>query len=488
MNDLKAQGTKAFIWDFTGRLVSHGMTFFVSIILARLLEPSDFGFVAMVIVIIVIVGAFSEGGLSVALVQKRRILPIHYSSVFYFNIITSVLLTLLLFLSAPWIAYFYNNQALIPLVKVISFSFIIGAFSIVQRAKLQKELNYALLTKITLIAVFFGGVVGVSLALYGAGVWSLVALELTQGIVYTIVVWSVAQWKPSWQFSLKALMELWAFGFRMFLSGFLTKIFMQLDTIIIGKLFAPATLGFFNRAKALDQMVINYSSGSLTAVLFPVLSKVQNDLQRFQNIIIKSLGVIVFIVFLLLGGLYLVSHELIMLLFGEKWLQSVDYFKILVLGSFGFPIRALLNNVLTSRGNSKAFLRLEIYTKVILSVNFVVLYLWGINAFLYGLVVVAFLNTLITILFASSEIKLPFLLFVKPIFLQMGITIITVVSTILVTQDMEKINIIMLMIKGSIFTFFYVSLNYFMKTSSFNYFLEQIIPMINKKFRNQSNN
>ena len=481
MDNLKKQGTKAFIWDFTGKFVLSGMAFVISIFLARLLEPSDFGLVAMVIAIIVIAGAFSDGGLSAALVQRRRILPIHYSSVFYFNITIGSLLALLLFLSAPRVADFYNNQELIPLVQVISVTFIIGALGTVQRAKLQKELNYALLTKISLIAVLSGGVVGVSLAVNGAGVWSLVALEMIQGIVYTISIWSVSQWEPSWQFSWKALKHLWKFGFGMLLSGFLTRIFTQLDAIVIGKIFAPATLGFYNRAKALDQMVINYSSGSLTAVLFPFLKKLQNDLQRFQNIIIKSLGVIVFTVFLLLGGLYLVSHELIIVIFGEKWLQSVDYFKILVLGSFGYPVRALLNNILISRGKSKVFLKVEILTKIIVSFNFIVLYILGIYAFLYGLVVVAFLNTLINIFFASREIKLPFLLFVKPIATQMGITIAAVLLTILTTQDIEQLNIIMLVIKGSIFTFFKILINYLVKSSSFNYFLEQIIPLIRKK-------
>ena len=273
----------------------------------------------------------------------------------------------------------------------------------------------------------------------------------------------------------------------MLLSGFLTRVFTQLDAIVIGKIFVPATLGFYNRAKALDQMVINYSSGSLTAVLFPFLSKVQNDLQRFQNIIIKSLGVIVFSVFFLLGGLYLVSHELIIMLFGQKWLQSVDFFKILVLGSFGYPVRALLNNILISRGKSNVFLKVEVLTKIILSFNFIVLYIWGIYAFLYGLVVMAFLNTFINIFYASREIKLPILLFVKPIIFQMGITIIVVFLTMLIVQDIEQLNIIMLLIKGSIFTFFYILLNYLIRTSSLEYFLEQIIPMINKKLSKKFN-
>ncbi len=487
VSTLKAQGTKAFIWDFSGKMAMHGMGFVVSIFLARLLEPSDFGLIAMAMVIIGIAGIFGDVGLGSALIQRRRVLSIHYSSVFFFNITIGALLTLFTFLAAPLIANFFNNQELIPLTQVISFSFIIGAFSAVQRAKLRKELNYALLTKIAFSSSLVGAVVGISLAFSGAGVWSLVALRLTQGIIFNAIIWIVSYWKPKAEFSLKALRQLWSFGFRMFLSSMLDRIFTHLDTIIIAKLFDPATLGLFNRAKSLNKMVITYSSGSLMSVLFPLLSKVKNDLVRFQNIIKKSLGIIIFVTFLLLGGLYLVSHELIVLLFGEKWLQTVDYFQILVLSGFGYPLSALLVNVLSSRGNSKAFLRLEIYKKLIASVNFVVLYFWGIDAFLYGLVVQATLGVSLNILFASREISVPFFQFAKPILMQMGITIVTVILTLLITQNIELIDIIMFIIKGSVFTLLYFLLNFIIKTSSFEYFLEQIMPIIKQKFGKKVN-
>ncbi len=488
MSSLKSQGSKALIWDISGKMAMHGMGFVISIFLARLLEPSDFGLVAMMMVIIGIAGIFRDIGLGAALIQRKRVLSIHYSSVFFFNITIGALLTLLTYLSAPLIADFYDNQELIALTQVISFSFLIGAFSAVQSTKLRKELNYALLTKIAFISSLTSGIVGISLAFKGAGVWSLVIQALTQGIVYNIIIWISSHWKPKAEFSFKALMQLWAFGFRMFLSGLLEAIFTRLDTIIIAKLFTPATLGFFNRAKSLDQMVITYSSGSLMSVLFPILSKVKKDLPRFQNIIIKSLGVILFVTFFLLGGLYLVSYELINLLFGEKWLQSVYYFKILVLSGFGYPISALLVNVLSSRGNSKAFLRLEIYKKIITSLNFMVLYFFGIDAYLYGLVIQATLGVSLNILFASREIRLPFYLFAKPILVQICVTIIVVVFTMYITQTLELLDIIMLIIKGSLFTLLYILLNYIMKTSSLKYFLEQIMPIVKKKFANRIRN
>ena len=271
----------------------------------------------------------------------------------------------------------------------------------------------------------------------------------------------------------------------MFLAGMLDAVFTRLDFLIIGKLFPPATLGYYQRAKSLNGMVVEYSSGSLMAVLFPVLSKVQNDLARFQNIIIKSLSIICFVVFLLLGVLYLVSEELIVLLFSDKWLPSVDVFKVLVLSGFSLPISALLTNVLASRGNSKAFLRLEIYKKTIASINFVVLYFFGINAFLYGLVVQAVLGVSLNILFASREINLPFSQFAKPIFVQMSTTVIAVILTLSITQDIEFIDIIMIMIKGGAFTLLYFFLNFIIKTSSFEYFLEQVMLIVRNKFENK---
>ena len=458
----------------------NGMGFVVSIFLARLLEPSDFGLVAMVMVIIGIAGIFMDVGLGGALIQRRRVLPIHYSSVFFFNVAIGTLLTFMTFISAPLIAGFYHNEALTPLAQAASFSFLVGAFSSVQTTKLRKELNYALITKTSLTASATSGVVGISLAFFGAGVWALVAQTLTQGIVYNVIIWSVSRWKPTTQFSWKALLQLWAFGFRMFLSAFLDTVFSRLDTLIIGKLFEAATLGFFNRAKSLDQMVIAYSSGSLMSVLFPVLSRVQNDLERFRQIIRKSLGIIVFITFMLLGGLYLVSHELIIMLYGEKWLRAVDYFRILVLSGFGYPVSALLVNVLSSRGNSSAFLRLELYKKAIFGLNLAIGFLWGIDGYLYGLVLATVLAVYFNIIFASKEILLPQWIFMKPIVIQMFITLIVVTTVIYLNKDLNYSLFVMFVLKGGEFLVLYFLTNRFLAIDSYGYFVDEIGPLFKK--------
>ena len=482
MSTLKQQGTKAFIWDFVGKMAIHGMGFVTSVILTRLLEPSDFGLIAIVMAIIGIAGIFTDVGLGSALIQKRRILPVHYASVFYFNITVGVLLSAITYLLAPYIAEFYETQSLVYLTQVSSILFALNAFSSVQRTKFRKELNYVLLTKTSILASLISGVVGIVLALTGFGVWALVMQSLAQSIGYNIIIWYLSPWRPEARFSFKALGQLWAFGFRMFLSGLLETIYVRLDSLIIGKLFSPAALGFFNRAKTLDKMVISYSSGSLMSVLFPILSKVQNDPKRFQRIIVKSLGSILFITFFLLGGLYLVSHELIVILFGEKWLQTVEYFKILILSGFGYPVSALLVNVLKSKGNSKAFLELEIYKKIIGGTNLAIAFTWGIEGYLYGLVIVTFLAVYLNIIFAHKEIHIPKWKMIKPIFVQIALTILSIFIVLLLNQNLALGNFEMLLVKGLEFSVLYILMNMLFKIDSFNYFIDEFRPVFAKIF------
>ena len=267
------------------------------------------------------------------------------------------------------------------------------------------------------------------------------------------------------------------------MSGLLEVVFTRLDIIIIGKLFAPAVLGFYDQAKRLNAMIIQYSSGSIMAVLFPVLSKVQNDLPRFKNIVIKTLGIICFVVFFLLGVMYLISEELIVLLFTEKWLPSVEYFKILLLSGFSYPISALMVNILSSRGNSKAFLRLEIYKKILVSINLYVGFLWGIDGYLYGLIIISILGVSLNIFFVSREIKMHFLVFVRPMIVQMIISVIAVWVVVFLTREIETYDIVLILIRGILFTIVYFSINKSFRTNSFVYTMDQIKPMLKQKVK-----
>lgn len=480
MDNLKTLGVKAFIWDFFGKMATHGVSFVISIILARLLDPSDFGLIAIVMVVIGIANVFTDIGLGSALIQRKRVLQIHYSSVFYFNLFISILLTGITYFSAHYISAFYDNEVLVSLMQVMSFSFLLGAFGSVQSIQLRKELNYKILTKISFVSSLTSGVISVYFVFNGAGVWSLVIQLLTASVVYNILIWRNGHWRPTFNFSWKALTQLWGFGFRMFLVGVLDAIYTRIDYLIIGKLFDITTLGFYQRAKSLNLMAIQYTSGSLISVLFPVLSKIQNDLPRFQNIILKSLGIISFAVFFIFGSLYLISEELIVVLFSEKWLTSVEYFKILVLSGFFYPINALLVNVLSSRGNSKAFLRMAVYKKSVAFSNLGIGFLFGIEGFLYGLILVGIINTHITTVIASRESSIPVLKFYKLIVTQVIITALAILISLFATFFLLEYIIIMLFVKLFLFFIFYIILNLMFKTLSFQYFLEQFLPVLKK--------
>lgn len=483
MSTLKSKASIAFMWDFLGKLAKNGLGLIVSVFLARLLEPSDFGLIAMGMVIVGMAETFTDMGLSGALIQRRKVLDIHYSSVFYFNIFVASFLTFLIYLSAPYVAKFYENDDLLPLVQVLSSTFLLNAMASIQRAILRKTLNYKLITQIELQSSLLSGILAVSLGFYGLGVWSLVMLILSRSFFFNIIIWYKSSWKPTFSFSIKALNHLWSFGFRMFLSNFLDNLFSRIDYLIIGKLVNPSTLGLFQRAKSLNFLVVKYSSRSLMSVLFPVLSSIQRDLQRYQNVVIKGLSILSFFVFLLLGSLYLVSHELILILFGEKWETSVEFFKLLALSGFAVPLSALLVNILSSRGNSKAFLKLEILKKIVMSLNFLVLYYIGITSYLYGLVVVGIISVSLNILFASKEINLSFLTFAKPIVIQglLSAVIVFIINNLFIYLNLEIYLIFLLIIKLVLFVICYFSFNYFFKTESYrNVKVEILQKIINK--------
>lgn len=464
MSDLKRQGIRAFIWDFSGKLATQGAGFIVTIFLARLLEPADFGLIAMIMVIIGMASVFSDVGLGSALIQRKRVLPIHYASVFYFNFLIALLLTILCFISADWIATFYQNLDLIPLIEVMSLSFFINAFGSVQATKLRKELNYKALTKAGFLSSLIGGITGIALAFNRFGVWSLVCQSLCTGIFSSILLWSFSRWQPEWKFSFKALMQLWKYGFRIFLSGLLDAIYTRLDYMLIGKLFMPATLGYFQRAKSLNLLVIQYSSGSLMSILFPLLSQIKNDLGRFRRVVIAALSAICFIVFLLLGEVYLLSESLIVVLFGKNWLPSVGYFQILVFSGFAYPISALLVNVLSSRGRSKEFLRLEIYKKIILSINLVVLYLSGIENYLIGLIITSIIGVYFNTSFVAREIDLKSFVLFEPMIDQAVIAVLSAVLTVNISEVILISSDLLVYIKCILFLSIYVMFSKMFRT------------------------
>lgn len=475
MSQLKKQGIRALIWDLSGKFFSHGIAFLFSIFLTRLLDPSDFGLIAMVLVYAGIAGVFADMGLGEALIQKKDPDNIDYTSVFYFNLAVGLSLTLVTFFSARLIGDFYGYEELIPVTEIMSLTFVFGSLGSVQAVRLRRELKYGELAKARLSAAIVSGAVGVALALFGAGVYSLVAQTLLMSILFSGFVWFLSDWAPGLGFSFHALRQLWGFGFRMFLVTLLNEFSMRLDVLVVGKLFPAATLGFYDLAKRTVALVNQYNSGSLMSVMFPVLSRIQHENERFNRIVSECLNLVTPLAFVISGVIFLSADQLITFLFSEKWLHSAIYLKLLILGSYSYPINALLVNVLRSKGNSRGFLRMALFKKVVFFCNMAVAFQWGIEGYLIGLIVVGVINTAITIVFASYEIEVEFRSMARPIVYQGSVFIVALVVSYLVGVSLTVSPGLGLLAAVSVFLVVFVGVNAGMDTASWRSARRQFI-------------
>lgn len=405
MTSLKKQSYKAFAWDFAGRIGGQTVGFVISIFLARLLSPDDFGLLAMVNVVIALSGSLMDMGLGVALIQRKEVTDAHYGSVFYFNLVVGLILSALLFFAAPLIGLFYNNQQLIPMARAMSVLFILNSIGNVIRLRLRKELEYGIPTQAGLLGAIVSGALGVWMAFNGFGVWSLVAQSLLNPVINNIWLFYKVKWRPKLLFQWQSLKELWGFGFRMFISGILDTIFTNADSIIIGKLFSPATLGYYFRARSLNNYVVQYSSGSLMSVLFPAFSKVQDDIEKFKNMAHKGYHLINFMAFMLTGLFFVIGEDLIILMFGDKWQPSIPMFQLIIIIAFGYPLSSILVNILSATGNSRAFLRLEVIKKIFFGSSLAIGFIWGIHGYLACNAIAYALAVCANIFFAAKQLQ-----------------------------------------------------------------------------------
>jgi teichuronic acid exporter len=451
---------KGIFWDLVDKILNQGIGFIISIFLARILTPEDFGLVGMVMVVVNFSQVFMDMGFSTALIQKQEITEEQYSTIFYLNVLVGGCLTCLMFFLSEPIARFYDQSIISSLIKGISLLFFINSLSIIQTTQYLKAINLKPPALFRGIAVAISGGVGIAMAYSGFGVWSLIAQSLLNAIIFTILIWVVSNWRPMLYFRLTSIKELWNYGYKIFLSGFLENIFSRLDVLIIGKIFNPTSLGFYTRAQSLNNLVVQYSSGSLLKVFFPAITKHQNDTIKVSEVYSRTLIIVSFAALGLLSVLFVCASHIIVLLFTEKWLPSVKYFKILVLGGYAYPLSSIMVNVISARGKSGEFLKLEILKKVILTINFIIGFQIGISAFLYGLAIFSFLAVLLNMYFVSKELSLTVLKQIRKIAPYFVIAIISSFSGLVVSDYISVDRSYMLIIEAGTVISVYLLLNF----------------------------
>ncbi|MBS7334547.1 MAG: lipopolysaccharide biosynthesis protein [Weeksellaceae bacterium] len=384
---LKAQAKSGMIWTFAQQFGTQIISFAISIVLARLLVPEDFGVIALFGVVMGIASAFINGGMGSSLIRSNDVDEKDFSTVFIFNIVLSLLMYAVVFILAPFISDFYNMPILTNIIRVYSITLIISAFNIIQSTRLSKDMAFKTMFKIQLPSLIIGGLTGIGFAYSGFGVWSLVYSALIQNIISTIQYWIYGKWKPKLIFDVQKFKIHFSFGYRMTLSSLLDIIFNNIYPIIIGKIYSPTQLGYYNRADSLKQLPVSNLSNALNKVTFPLFAKISQDDVKLKDVYQRLLRVVIFIIAPTLALMVVLAEPIIRFLLTEKWLPAVPYLQILAISGLLYPIHAYNLNILQVKGRSDLFLRLEIIKKILIVIILICSLPFGIYGLLWGKVI-----------------------------------------------------------------------------------------------------
>ncbi|MBE6720535.1 MAG: lipopolysaccharide biosynthesis protein [Ruminococcaceae bacterium] len=364
-NDVKFKVFDGFIWTFAERFGAQGVGFIVSLIIARLLEPSVYGVVALINVFIFILEVFIDSGLGTALVQKKDADDTDFSSVFYFNLVMSVALYFIMFFCAPPIAKFYNNSDLILLIRVISITLLVSGVKSIQFAFLTKHLLFKKMFFSTLGGTVFSAVIGIYLAYNNYGVWALIVQSLSNNLIDTIILWFTVKWRPKSKFSLQRLKVLLSYGWKLLISAILDRGYGKLRDLIIGKIYTTSDLAYYNNASYISSSAMHVINSSIDTVLLPVMSSVQDNKETVKTMTRRAITTSVFIIAPMLFGLSACAELLISLVLTDKWLPTIPYLRIFCFTYVFYPIHTANLSAIKAMGRSDLFLKLEIIKKVV---------------------------------------------------------------------------------------------------------------------------
>jgi O-antigen/teichoic acid export membrane protein len=417
LNNLGKQVRTGFGWDLVGTFFKQISVLIVSVILARILDPEQFGIIGMAMVFVSLSQVFVDVGFTQGLIQNKNNNQTIYSTIFYINIIMALLIALIIYMSAPLIGAFYESNQVANVVRWLCFIPLITSFGSVHASIFTRNLNFKVLAFRTIISTIAGGIVGVFMALYDYGVYALVGQQLTSAFLFCTILWWKSIWRPTLEFSFKEIKGVFDFSKYVFYDNLLRRFFNQLDTLFIGKYFSAETLGFYSRAASLNSQVTEYTTSSLRKVLFSAFSKIQDDEELFKNNYLKVFHLSVFIGVLASGSLFILSDDIIILLLGEKWRPSVLIFQILVFRLLLSPFGGLIGKSLLAKGFSKEKFKLGQIRRVILLMPLFFGYMYGIHAFSIALVLAHLLAFLISMYAVYKLIKISFSLQLKSFFI-----------------------------------------------------------------------
>lgn len=375
----------------------------VQIILARLLMPEEYGLVILVVAFILVANVFIESGLTVALIQKKDVDEVDFSSVFYLNILIALVLYIAIFAGAPYIADFYREPKIVQIIRVLSLTIFIGAVNSCQGAFLSRNMMFKKLFLSSIAGTLIAGIIGVAMAYMGFGVWALVANNILRQLLVTSIIWMTLRWRPRLVFSIERVRALFSYGSKMTISALIYTLYENLVSILIVRAYSSSALGFYNRGSQFPKLIMMNVNGTIQAVMLPTLSRYQSDRVKVKNMVKRSVKTSAFLVFPMMTGLAVVAEPLVRVLLTEKWLPSVPFLQIFCACYALWPIGTANAQAISALGRSDIFLKLE---TVNATIHLAVLFLSiprGVQAIAVGMLISSALTT-VTAIYPASRL------------------------------------------------------------------------------------
>ncbi len=476
----------SMIWSSIGKFGTLGMSFISNLVLARILMPSDFGYIGMLHIFIAISQVFINGGFGSALIQKKNVSHIDYSTVFYYNLLLSLIFYVLLYLAAPYIADFYKMHLLKDILRVQSIILIVNSFSLVQSIQLQKNLRFKALSVRNIIAALIGAVVAIIMALLGYGVWSLVFSNLIAAITSVILLWRMSSWRPTLEFSFASLKGLFTFGGLILLSSLVETAYTNIQGLIIGKVFSAKDLGYYTQARKLEDVPTSALSSIVNQVSFPVFAQLQDNLHSLRAGVRKNLTSISYLNFPLMALFIVIARPLIILLYTDRWETSISYFQILCIGAMLYTINTVNTNVTRSMGKGALYFWVQFIKRIIGIISILISVRYGIIAMLWTIVVLNYLYFIINSIVTGKLIDYGFMAQLKDV---SGVFILSAMVGVITYYGFNLLPIdnylLALIIQIIVYSLLYLSLSYVLKIEGFFTYKEVVENLLPKKRRSK---
>lgn len=474
---LKQQTKKGLYWSALGNFANQGMRFAFGIILARLLSPDAYGVIGMLSIFMCIVSTFIDCGFSQALISKQNRTQADFSTEFWFNIGVGIAGYFILFLSSPWIADFYNMPILSPILKVIGLGIVINSLCVVQSAQFAIQLDFKTPAKISVFTQMVSGIVGIALAYCGWGVWALVFQQVGSSLFNAILLWRLAGWRPTMEFSKDSFRYLWGYGSKVLGASLIQQVYDNLYPLVIGKFFNASQLGLYSRANGFATLPSTNLSSILGSVTFPVLSKLNNDKDKLIAVYVKMIRCTSFLVFPLMIGMAAVAGPLVKLLLNPQWNGCIIMLQILCFALIWQPLSFLQINLLKVVGRTDIILKLEILKRSVGLITIFVSIPFGVIGMCWGFALFYIYSFTLNTVFTSKTFQISFKRQIKdiiPILLNALIMGLVVYVCTLFLQISVFLLFILCILIGIVY--YYITSRLFMKQLMFD-----TLSMIKKK-------